>query len=299
MSYFEIYKKKLSKQGSSVSKSLLRNSENFVIKNFADDPSYRSATLINNSYEEEDIDIRIKNDDSDFNEKYFILLPRQEIKCGNYICYDDRDFIISEIERNSLSPVAKGQWCNQKLTWKGLGFNIPCFITNDAYGSKILTDNSYLSSTDTKAKILVQDNEFTRHIKRDWRFIFNNSEFDIYRVIDVTRSMNTGIITLIVKKDKVMNEDNLIDNIAFNEELASNKFVIKGNSQIKVKTSSSYFTDAPVDIWEVDDTSIATITVSNEHTCDVEAIMADEYFILYGKDSKNNILCSKAISTVR
>lgn len=300
MAYFDVYKNKLKAKGGSSDNSMKGSGLEFIKRNFKDDPSYKRATIIfNDKFEEVDIDIRVQNVDASADEKKIIVFHDDRLSLGNYVKYDKLTFLVEEIERNLMTPVLKCQRCNQVLRWNGLDILIPCYITNDAYGSKILTDNSYLSNTDTKAKILVQDNEFTRKIKRDWRFIFNNSEFDIFKVIDINRSMSTGIITLITKKDKLMGEDDLENNIAFNEEFASELFIIKGQETIKINNSYTYTTDAEVSKWQIDDTSIATISSNTNSSCEITAIASDEYFILNGMDNKGNILCSKYIATTR
>ena len=300
MSYFDVYKKKLENAGGSVGNSLVQSGTRFVERNFKDDPTYREATLISqDNYEESYIDIRISNIDASANEKKIIVKPDTEAKCGDYVVYDEKAFLVEEIEDNAMFPVLKSVKCNQTITWKELGFKMYCYITNDAYGSKILTDNSFLSNTDTKAKILIQNNRFTRQIKRDWRFIFNSSEFDVFRVIDISQSMTEGIITLICKKDKVMNEDDLINNIAFNDNLITVKYEINGLSNIKIGETVKYSTNADISFWKIDDEEIANITDSDNNECSVTALIQDEYFVLQGMDSNGNAICSKAISTTK
>lgn len=298
MGYFDVYKRKLQTKGGTLGSAFKKSGQDFIERNFKDDPSYREATIISKgNYEESYIDIRVQNIDISADEKKIIVLPDTEVGSGDYISYDEKIFMVEEIEENLMSPVLKCVKCNQRMTWKGLGILIPVFITNDAYGSKILTDNSFLSNTDTKAKILIQNNKYSRQIKRDWRFIFNSSEFDIFRVIDITQSMNEGIITLICKKDKVMVEDDLKNNIAFNDNFTGEKYEIDGLASVKIYENIRYTTKAEVSKWIIDDEEIASIITSEINSCEITAKLKDEYFILQGINSKGNIVCSKAIST--
>lgn len=300
MGYFDVYKRKLESKGGASGSSFKKSGQEFLERNFKDDPSYREAIVFSKgNYEESYIDIRVENIDISANEKKIIVLPDTEVGNGDYILYDDKTFIVEQIEDNLISPVLKCVKCNQNITWKGLDIKLPVFITNDAYGSKILTDNSFLSNTDTKAKILIQNNKYSRKIKRDWRFIFNSSEFDIFKVIDITRSMNDGIITLICKKDKVMVEDDLENNIAFNDNFTVERYEIDGLPSIKVYEVTKYTTRANVSKWKIDDEEIASIVISDTNSCEITAKLKDEYFILQGTDSKGNVICSKAISTVK
>lgn len=300
MGYFDVYKRKLQANGGSSGNSFKKSGLDFIERNFKDDPSYREATIISRkNYEEEYIDIRVQNVDVSTDKKKIIVLPEAEVLNGDYINYDDKTFLVEEIEHNLMTPVLSCIKCNQTMTWKGIGVNIPCYITNDAYGSKITADNSFLSNTDTKAKILIQNNKYTRQINIDWRFIFNSSKFDVFKVIDITQSMTEGIITLICKKDKLMLEDDLENNIAFNHDFVQEKYEIEGEDGIKVGETLTYTTKANVSKWIVDDTEIASITNSDSYSCEIIANLQDEYFILQGLDSKGNVVCSKAISTTR
>ena len=48
--------------------------------------------------------------------------------------------------------------------------------------------------------------------------MFGNSDTDIFEVIDITRSLEQGIITLIAKKVEKITEDNIEMNLAYNEK---------------------------------------------------------------------------------
>ena len=111
--------------------------------------------------------------------------------------------------------------------------------------------------------------------------------------------MSDGIITLICKKDKVMNEDDLKSNIAFNDDFIYGKHEIEGSASIKIDTIETYTTRAKVSTWVIDDEEIASVINGEINSCEVTARLQDEYFILQGLDSKGNVVCSKAISTTK
>lgn len=303
MSYFEIYKKKLNNSGGSECKSFENSGKDYIIRHFKDDPSYKLATLTDDDLNEGDIDIRVANVDKTSEEKRFVFLPDTIIKQGSYISYEKRNFIIEEVETNSISPVAKARLCNQTLKWKGLEKTIPCFITNDAYGSKILADNTILATTDTKAKLKVQANKYTKQIKRDTRFIFNHSEFDIFRVIDITTSMDEGFIVFIMKKDKLMEEDDLENNIAFNNELPASQLdecKIIGEDIIKINEEYEYQAEnitSPE--WVIDDKTIATIVSASNNKCTIKGLSQNETFVLSINNTGSGNICEKIITTAR
>ena len=301
MNYFDVYKKKLNSKGGNVVNALKGYGENFVIDNFKDDPNYRLATKVDSEFYEDEIDIRIENVDRTVTEKKIIFLPNAEVSEGDYISFDDKTYIIDEVEYNALAPFGKSKYCNQKLKWYGLDKEIPCHITNDAYGSKTLLDNAMLSNTDTKAKITVQNNKYTRQIKRDWRFIFNNSEYDIFKVTDITTSMDDGFITLITKKDKMMVEDDIANNLAYIQDLKVDiiPIVIDGSNIIKFNTTQEYTVNQEGLTFEIDDETIATIVSQDNTKCTIKALLKDEMFILNAKNNNGDIVTSLIITTTR
>ena len=96
-----------------------------------------------------------------------------------------------------------------------------------------------------------------------------------------------------------MNEDDLINNVAFNDDFTYEKYEIEGLSSIKVNTTEIYTTRANVSTWIIDDEEIASITNSETNSCEITAKLQDEYFILQGLNSNGNVVCSKAISTTK
>lgn len=270
--------------------------------------------------EGEDIEINgtlvrgiVYNDLNVYGDKEYrtITLPLEvEVKNGDYIKYRSEYYInTNDIDYHYVYQSFKATKCNQLLKWKGLppewtdGF--PCHMSNDSYGSKQNRSSDFISEIDTKMKIIVQQNEWTRQIKRDMRFIFNNSEFDIFRVTDITTSTKSGLISIIASKDTMRIEDDLENNLAFNEprihdvEKPKKDYVILGEETVKTGRTYTYNVEPADNVtFVVDDDDIAEIKNTTGSSCDVYIKMKNEVFTLSIVDN-NNVLNSKVIYTVK
>ena len=167
-------------------------------------------------------------------------------------------------------------------------------------------NSDFISEIDTKMKILVQANEYTRQIKRDMRFIFNKSEFDIFRITDITTSTQSGIITMIAAKDTLRIEDDLENNLAFNEPRIHKpkeevkEYSIEGEETVRVGKTYTY-TVKPNNIvnFKIDDTDVAEIIDATNNICTILVKVKDEIFNLIVEDQNNNIVASKVIYTTK
>ena len=253
----------------------------------------------------------------------FIRTQPNLLNRGDYIQFqynewdslDNIYLITSDVEREDVSDKLVFLKCNAVLNWEGLaetpmeGRGFPCVASNDSYGSKTSLTNDFLSHQDTKLKILVPDNAFTRAIKRNWRFLFGNSQTDVFRIIDITRSMDEGIITMIAKKDEYRVEDNFEMNLAFNEKdtrildvTSSISYTLVGEDIIgvnetceyQVKNSLGRVVDLIDLTYEVSDNSLVHLSQTID-TVYITALEGREVISLKIKDNEGNILCSKNI----
>lgn len=235
------------------------------------------------------------------------------IKNGSYVLYDNEYYINTNKKADNHYAYlgCKITLCNQRLKWKGLpkkwedGY--PCYMSNDSYGSKQSRNSDFISEIDTKMKILVQANEHTKKIKRDMRFVFNKSEFDIFRVTDITTSTQEGIVSIIAAKDTLRVEDDLENNLAFNEpriyaptENIKN-YSISGDESVRLGKEYIYTVEPNLEgmSFTVDDTDIAEVISIQNNTCKVVIKARDEIFKLSAIDKDNNILSSKIIYTTK
>lgn len=243
-----------------------------------------------------------------------------DIKHGDVILYKDEKYLnITDIDYHYYYKSCKIKKCNNVLKWEQDGniYEIPCLLSNDSYGVKVLSDNDFIRSQNIKAQITVQDNEISRKIIPDMRFMFNNSEFDIYNVVDINTSMVKGVLTLTTEKSVYQAEDSLEDNLAFSKvlyELTSKPkqpepiytYEINGLDSFK-QERDSVFTINPLDsctfyIDDFDSSSIANIVNDDGNgTCTIHGRpnLSDNWFTLYAKDNSGNVLTSKKINVLK
>lgn len=304
-SYYDVWKKRMLNNGGSPSEAILNNSKKIYANNFKNDPSYRKGTLKKSDLTEHDIDTRIINIDKTIKEKRIQILPDGICNMGDYIIYPNKTYIITEFEDNVTVPYCKVTKCNQNLTQLGWNMTVPCYVTNDAYGNKLLLDSDILSSSDEKCKITVQNNEITRNIKKNARFMFAHSPHGIFKIFSIDVVYNEGLINFICKKDLYRKDiDDLENNIAgqvdeVDEEIPPLTYEIVGSDTIKINTIEQYNIKSDSTIrWSVDDSSICTMIEQGSKYCTLKALKKDEQCVLTAKIN-NTVVGEKLIITTR
>ena len=247
----------------------------------------------------------------------YIKFNPNEIKRGAIIKFKYRENSMSEKVCLCASQVEEQRdhdrlvfyECNQSLKLPWAAKPEPCFSTNDSYGSKTMNDNESLSFQDAKAKVTVQCNHNTLLIKRDMRFAFSKSKYDIYRVIDMNVSMKEGIIEIIMKKDLYIEGlDDLNTNEAFDKFIGDEVgilYEIKGKDYIRIGQEGHYKLNVSGSVkWEIDDTSIADFKVGTSVYGDECTIIPKENsvgdcFTLKCLDSSGNMVASLVINVTK
>lgn len=232
------------------------------------------------------------NDMSDSKEERGLNISLDTIiNQGSYVFYNNDYYLtVSDVDNHFYYKTVTLKRCNQILKWKdtnGIIHEYPCIISNDSYGSKQNLSNEYISENDSKMDIEVQENIYTKQIKRDTRFMFNNSEDDIFKSTDKTTSVTKGIITITSKKCLPENEDDFENNLAFNgissaTPTTPTTYSIVGLSDIPYMTTSTYSlspTDTNV-IFSVDDINICEIQSQSNGQCTLYAKIRDELVTL-------------------
>jgi len=242
-----------------------------------------------------------------------------EINSGDYLRFKMNDtdnlndyIITSPIDKKNGYDEGVFVFCNQILKWKdkdNIIHQYPCVSQNDSYGSKLLNTNEIISLDSSKTKIILQDNDITRTIEKDMRFLFSNSKEDIFKAVDINKSINKGIITIICNKDLYRNEDDLVNNLAFNNYShidipiippTPTTYSIDGNDSVKVKVNQTYSINPNISCtWSVDDNTIANIVSQSGGSCVINPILVDEFFVLTCNDISGNKLCEKIVNIIR
>lgn len=230
------------------------------------------------------------------------------IKTGDYIKYGSDTFLVtSGVDNHGYYKTCKMSKCNRTLTYKGLKSHpIPCRIYNDGYGVKSTNDNDINRTLSKKANIDIQINEYTKAIEPNKRYIFNNSKHSIYKVISINDTFTDGYMTLTCENDTMVAEDDLENNIAWNEEntitppIDPTTYEIIGSDTIKINTIQEYkIQPHKTDIsFTLDSPEYAEITGISEGGVFVKGLAKDENFIL--KCISNGVvLAEKFIGVVR
>ena len=298
MSYFDAYKKRL--KVDNLGDSFKLDTIDNTIREFKNNPSYKSAILIDYNLDEIPIDIRIVNEDKSPSYKRFHFLPETKVNVGNYIKFDDKCYLVKEYEYNIISPFAKAVSCNQIINFAD-GNSLPCVAEGESYGVKMSATNNILLETDTKVKCTVGRNILSEKIEPDFRIIFEHSKQGIYRAGDTTHYVK-GLIIITCKKDKYYeNLDDLKNNVAwqFNHDYdAPNKnYSIIGLDTIRVNEYSEYKLEPNVNCIFIVDGDEVNYENTSQGIVRIRCTKPNELIKLKATiDGK--IVCSKNIITI-
>ena len=262
------------------------------------------------------IDDRKKQGATSDREEYIQTYPNL-IKSGDNVKFkyrsDDIDnyaLITSDIEKKNGYDEGVFLLCNQFITWKGLSvLPIPCWLNNSSYGSKGEVHNiEQISDFDARAVILVGMNEYTSQIRNGMRFIFNHSKDDVYEVTKKTTAYNSngvnGYISLTCKYVKWVQEDDFVNNIAFNSFLEDNvnpsiDIDLIGEENVLINSSATYTMQNATNVTFVldEDTILegnAEIVSQNGINCVIK-ILKSCWLQIECRDSLGKLLKTKTI----
>lgn len=298
MSYFDAYKKRL--KVDNIGDSFKLDTIDNTTREFKNNPSYKSAILIDYNLDEIPIDIRIVNEDKSPSYKRFHFLPETKVNVGNYIKFDDKCYLVKEYEYNIISPFAKVVFCNQIINFAD-GNSLPCTAEGESYGVKMTATNNILLETDTKVKCTVGRNILSEKIEPDFRIIFEHSKQGIYRAGDTTHYVK-GLITITCKKDKYYeNLDDLKNNVAwqfnYDYDTPNKNYSIIGLDTIRVNEYSEYKLEPNVNCIFIVDGDEVNYENTSQGIVRIRCTKANELIKLKATiDGK--IVCSKNIITI-
>lgn len=295
MSFSDVYKKTLLNRGGSVLGADIVHSKNTTNRCFANDYSYKKGQLQNLNMEVIDIDTRRVSKDKNTYDKDIYFRPDTLVDVGSYLIYDDGTYLVDGFNKDYINPKASATECEQELCFAFIENPIPCIAEGESYGVKITGGTEFNAQVDTKVKVTIPDNVETRKLKPDHRFIFNNSEYGIYKIGDIT-VYNNGLLVLTCQKDQYQKGyDDLENNIAYNgiipdeptEEPKPVTYKILGcDSDNMVINTTEIFTLKPSNNnveWKLNEeyeVDVAEIVSTNDSSCTVKCLKADNVFEL-------------------
>lgn len=255
MDYLKLYKKRVSNSGSSGSNARMNDSLDSAEKNITQTVGHKMAILNN----QREIDIVVETTKSALN-KLLHLRPSEKVKSGDYIAYkneidEDEIYIVRQVNRGKINPIADAFLCNQTINFKGLEKPIPCHLNNTTYGSKGLSDIEKGSEMDSKTKIYVQRSIWTDKFDLGKRIMFNNRF--VYRISEFEDTVWNGMYVIVCQRDEGNVMDDYENNIAWNDEYSEDgdiesEIAINGIDSIKIGRTETYTCNENIE-WHVDD----------------------------------------------
>lgn len=310
MSFSDVYRKTLLNRGGSILNADVMHSKNTTNRCFANDYAYKKGRLQKPNMEVIDIDTRRVSKDKNTYDKDIYFRPDTMVDVGSYLIYDDGIYLVNGFNKDYINPKASATECEQELCFSFIGNPIPCIAQGESYGVKITGGTEFNTQVDTKVKITVQNNEETRKIKPDHRFIFNHSEYGVYKVGDVT-VYNHGLLLFTCQKDEYMSQhDDLENNIAFNGDIKPpmddqvKTYSIKGcpNDEMVMGKTETFTLEPPTDgvTWMINNelsinTNVAEIVSQDTNSCVVKCNVGDDCFEIQAIKDKQVINANKKL----
>lgn len=310
MSFSDVYKKTLLNRGGSVLGADIAHSKNTTNRSFVNDYSYKKGRLQKPNMEVIDIDTRRVSKDKNTYDKDIYFRPDTMVDVGSYLIYDDGIYLVNGFNKDYINPKASATECEQELCFSFIGNPIPCIAQGESYGVKITGGTEFNTQVDTKVKITIQSNEETRKIKPDHRFIFNHSEYGVYKIGDVT-VYNHGLLVFTCQKDEYMPQhDDLKNNIAFNGDIKPpiddqvKTYSIKGcpNDEMIIGKTETFTLEPPTDgvTWKINNElsinpNVAEIVSQDTNGCVVKCNVGDDCFEIQAIKDKQVINANKKL----
>lgn len=266
MKYFEIYKKRINKDGNNLREKREKDSRDTLDRNFNLINGYKKCLLL----EPEDVnknlgvkkpfDIVIKSGTEEL-KKDFMFRPNVKVANGSYISIDgeDRTYIVNITNYDGTLPVAHCYLCNEKIKLKGCPVEFPIYENSTTFGTKGIVDNggSKFLELDSKTRAYLQYNKFTERIPLGYRFIFKNRY--VFSVTEIDHMVYDHLIVTMKITERHPNDD-FENNIAWNEhpidftDLLHDKvhdetLHINGSSSIRVGKTEDYFINWSLVDW--------------------------------------------------
>lgn len=241
MSFSSLYRKRFDIKGKTSSEQDYNFSKKEFNDNFKDDLSYREAEIVTLDLEISPIDIRVSNLDRTPYIKRFELRPETKISTGTMFRVDDDYYLTTSVEYNYMSPVANVKKCNQTLNSKDLPFPI-CIVAEDsAYNDKGEIFTELFSLVDGKVACYFPNNIYSKTIKQNKRYIFNNSEDLVFEVISKKNVVDPNVHKIVMKKVEAdLEHDDFENNIAFNDYRDNGEVIVPPTPDTLEVTCNSY-----------------------------------------------------------
>lgn len=220
------YKSRVNKYGG-IRGSILKSSQHNIDFSFEDSLSYEEV-YINGS--EQLTGVQVITDTKVPTIKYIVMRPNERISAGDIVFRTklNQYWLCTGVDPNDLYCKGFIEMCNTTLKWvDDLGV-IRSYPAVFYYGTKAnfgVYSDRIMTVPDGRRQVVVQENEHTRKIRRDMRFIFGHS---VFKVIDFDYVSDEGLVNINLKDDMFNNET---DNLELGIADYYNRIKDNGNNQ--------------------------------------------------------------------
>lgn len=188
------------------------------------------------------------NDKKSYDEKKLLCSLDTNVEVGSYIFWDNSWWLIIFSENKSVKTCKKFTMnrCNQYLNYvyQGKLYKIPITINALTLYSDGMSDRVYTSTGDAKNRVYFGTNLITRTIDVGTRMMITNKT--VYRVTNLTdfeynsNTGDNGLISAIILQTNMLKEDDVENNIAYNEVSKNDVSKIKGEDEIYLYDENEY-----------------------------------------------------------
>jgi hypothetical protein len=239
MPFLDSYRNYLNNRGGNIKNSFVNSFSRNVITSMKNSPSYYEVS-INGS---ESLTPALIIDDSKNQDiKTIALAPEFTLSRGDYINWENEIWIITIVDKQG-NIYYRGQMeeCNSDLKWideKGIVRSFPCVFYFNNRSNSGVDEDKVMGLPDGRRQVVVQNNEHTRKIRLEKRFLFGGTA---YKVIDFDLVSDAGLVNLILKQDVLKdNVDNIELGIAdYYNNIANYTIEILNGDSISIQSGNS------------------------------------------------------------
>jgi hypothetical protein len=188
MSWYDNMQSRLLAQGGNIADSQKIATKQVIINSFKDSPSYKSV-LINGI----PTDVRLSaGKETNFkvmslsNFKSMYLLPDTTVNIGAVVTIDSEYWIVTDFQLSDIYPSAQLQKSNQLLKWQNSNYQIKTVHSIITNKFDYIDDDKFMITSSAIFTITIPSNTDTVLIKRNDRFLFNNSAYTITHIDSTT-----------------------------------------------------------------------------------------------------------------
>jgi hypothetical protein len=255
---------------------IVEDKEELAIKShdkFKISPLYHLGILQRYGIDNIEIDTKVMDSETDTTTKKIYFSPKVfNIQRGDLLVYNDanKTYLAKEVQNFTSYPFAKSEECNHLFKWMNQGkyFEQLGVANNQTEYTAGIKDQTTAGITEVEAiyHCFLPDNEITRNINLDTRFILNENA---WRVTQVDYTSTLGLFQILLGKDSVNNQvDDLKNELAdafsylYSITLSSTSQILEVSGTYEINATvmnNNKLVSNPNITWTSSATTIATV----------------------------------------